>query len=221
MKLNLHLSILTTTVALLFVACGSANATTVITDANTSLDWIVLDQEGANDVNGTFGLTGTWERQVLGGNSFNGIGRRSVGGNGENTATWTFSNLEDGVYEVAGSWQTRGSEATNAPFAINGEAPILVNQRSNPTGPPTLLDLGGAGNPAINDIFFQVLSDEVVVDMGTLTVFLTNAADGRVLADAFAIRKVADLTTIPEPASATLALLGLGGMLMRRRRNVA
>lgn len=223
MKRTLHLTILTAALTF-FAVANSAQAVVIITDANTSLDWIVLDQEGMNDGDGNFvqfpDSNPPWERQVLGGNSFNGIGRRSAGGQGEATATWTYNNLEDGVYEVAGSWQTRGGEATNAPFSINGGDAILVNQRSNSSGGPTLADLGGAGG-GINDIFFETLSFDTIVDAGSLTVFLTNNADGRVLADAFAIRKVADLTGVPEPATATLALVGLGGLVMRRRRNAA
>lgn len=219
MKRNPCISIFAALLALLVMAGGAANATTVITDANTSLDWIVLNEEGDNDVNGTFGLVGTWERQVLGGNAFNGIARRSVSGDGSNTATWTFSNLEDGIYEVAANWQTRGSEATDSPYSINGGTPILLNQRSNPTGPPNLLELSNNAGNVFDVIGFQSIANDVIVDASTLTVLLTNDADGRVLADAIAIRKVANLVNVPEPATATLALLSLGGLVMRRRRN--
>lgn len=219
MKWQLKTLIAVVAVGLLATAPQSAQATVIVNDGNTGLDWIVQDEEGFFNADGNFAFVGTWERQVLGGNAFQGIGRRSNGGQGENTATWTFNNLDNGVYEVAASWQTRGAEATNSPFSINGDTPILVDQRSNPTGPPSLFDLGGAGNPSINEIFFETLSIDTEVDAGTLTVFLTNNADGRVLADAIAIRKVADLS-VPEPATAGLGLLALGGLVLRRRRNI-
>jgi hypothetical protein len=215
-------TIVLTLAALLMVLSLPAHvqAVAVITDLNTGLDWTVLNDEGMDDADGNVVRTGDWERQVLGGNAFNGIGYRAFG-TPTATNTWTYLGLPEGLYEVAASWQTRGNEATNAPFSINGNTPLLIDQRSNPTGPPNLLDQGGAGNPAINEIGYQLLSSNATVDgTGTLTVLLTtNDADGFVLADSIAIRQLP--AAIPEPSAlalSALAILSLGFVGWRRRR---
>ena len=106
---------------------------------------------------------------------------------------------------------------------FHGGPAILVNQRVAASGGPILKDtLGDAGG--ISDVPFQMLSSAIEVDgSGLLTVVLSNdtgTAVNRVSADAIAIRKVRDLggADVPEPATATLAMLGLGGLMMRRRR---
>ncbi len=118
-------------------------------------------------------------------------GQRVVGNEasvGQQSATWTFSDLPDGEYEVYVAWQpdpldlAGGSgAATNAQFAIGGAAAIdPVNQRIQPA---TLID----------GVYWQRLVIEenpetrFTANNGTLEVSLSNDADGNVYADAVRI----------------------------------
>ena len=131
-------------------------------------------------------------------------------GTGSDSATWSFINLTNGTYEVAVSWEGLSTNrATDSPFSINGGTAIDINQKLTPTGTPTL-------NDGSKDVLFQTLATDIIVTGGTLTVVLTDDADGFVIADAAAIR------LIPEPSTFALAALGLFGLVgTRRRRNRA
>jgi hypothetical protein len=48
------------------------------------------------------------------------------------TASWNFSNLPAGTYQVAATWSPAYNRATNAPYHINGGSAIRVNQRAHP-----------------------------------------------------------------------------------------
>ena len=45
-------------------------------------------------------------------------------------ATWTFMGLPAGQYRILATWARHVNRATNAPYAINGGTPILINQRT-------------------------------------------------------------------------------------------
>jgi hypothetical protein len=94
-------------------------------------------------------------------------------------ATWQFSGLASGQYQVAATWSTNVNRATNAPYSINGGAAVLVNQQQTP------------GSFNADGASWYTLG---VVDVtnGVLTVTLSNAGiNGMVIADAVRIVRVA------------------------------
>jgi hypothetical protein len=105
-----------------------------------------------------------------------------------NTASWTFTGLTPGVYRVSTTWFPHVNRATNAPFAINGGAPILVNQELPPA--PDVV----AGGTAFQDLNANYLESGSI-----LTVTLTDiGANENVIADAVQIERTGDLPTDPE-----------------------
>jgi PKD repeat protein len=76
---------------------------------------------------------------------------------------------------VAATWFANTNRATNAPYSIDGGAPILVNQQKAPSG----VSYSGAA--------WQVLNASYTAASSTLTVTLGNIANGFVIADAVMI----------------------------------
>lgn len=111
--------------------------------------------------------------------------RTSAAGNGSNTAIWTFSNLQPGRYRVSATWVTATNRATNASYRIYDGAvtdTLLGTIARNQQGAPNdIVDSGKA---------FEHLG--IVFTTGnTLTVRLTNAANGTVNADALRLELMA------------------------------
>ena len=110
-------------------------------------------------------------------------------GTGQHTATWTFDAVTPGLYRVSTSYRAFGNRATNAPFTIRDGAAFLttvpVNQQQ-------------AANSLVDDgIPFQDLGEFNIVS-GTLTVELSDNADGLVIADAVRIERLGDVVPGPE-----------------------
>jgi hypothetical protein len=105
----------------------------------------------------------------------------AASGTGNGTATWSFTGLTPGSYQVFTRWVPFTNRATNASYAVRDGATLLgsatVNQQIAPAGELsngiTWQSLG----------FFQTAS-------GNLAVQLSNAANGFVIADA--VRVVAN-----------------------------
>jgi Calx-beta domain/Dockerin type I domain/HYDIN/CFA65/VesB-like, Ig-like domain len=106
-------------------------------------------------------------------------------GSGNAAATWTFTALANGSYEVFTRWTAFVNRATNAPYAIiDGSAAlgaalgtVQVNQQAAPAG-----DFS-------DGVTWQSLGT-YSIGSNTLTVRLSNNANGLVIADA--VRIVAD-----------------------------
>jgi len=107
----------------------------------------------------------------------------SVGGSGA-TATWSFTGLAPGQYQIATTWFPDSNRAAAAPYSINGGTPILIDQTRSPS------DFGS------NKFHHQYapqpweILDTVTITGSTITVTLTDAgvpADRFVIADAVRI----------------------------------
>ena len=170
--------------------------------------WTIIDNSFANDAAGTFVLSNpdsAWGTATVEPNDWNNEFRWNAAGAGNDTATWTFLGLPNGIYEVAVSYGTpHGNRATDSPYTINGGSPILVNQETVAAGTPTLSD-------GVSNIPFDTISTNASVTTGTLTVVLSDDANEFVIADSVAVR------LIPEPSTGALMLLA-GALGLRRRR---
>ncbi|MBW1951209.1 MAG: right-handed parallel beta-helix repeat-containing protein, partial [Deltaproteobacteria bacterium] len=131
-----------------------------------------------------FVSTGPWTVRDTRG--FSSDDRFTEKGSGESTASWTFTGLTPGYYQVAVSWEAGDSSsyASNARFTVlEGDeirAEAAVNQRYEQYGPNDFEDSGA---------WWEILG-VVRVTGDTLVVELTNEADGRVIADAVRIQQV-------------------------------
>jgi PhoPQ-activated pathogenicity-related protein/predicted secreted protein len=110
-------------------------------------------------------------------------------GTGLDKATWTFDAVTPGQYRVSVSYRSFDNRASNAPFTIHDGAAFLttvsVNQQQ-------------AANSLIDDgIPFRDLGEFNIVS-GTLTVELTDAANGIVVADAVRIERLGNVIPGPE-----------------------
>jgi subtilisin family serine protease len=148
----------------------SVQATVVLPPAVTIID------------NGDAGFStgGTWSRWT--GQGYLNDVHESLAGTGADVATWTFTNLLPGVYRVSATWTTYTNRATNSPFTVlDGArtlATVTVNQR---VAPSEFLDSG---------VLWNDLGTTYQIESGTLTVRLTDAANGRVNADAIRIERL-------------------------------
>ena len=117
------------------------------------------------------------------------------------TATWTFSGLASGLYQVAADYVGASSNSASAPYTlIDGSASrgtVEVNQQVTPS------DFSDAG------VAWKTLASALVVNSGTLTVLLSNQ-NGQVSADAIRIEKVAD---IANPSAVLAVVSGSGAPL--------
>jgi hypothetical protein len=109
-------------------------------------------------------------------------------GSGAGEASWSFSNLEDGQYQVAATWYAKYNRATDAPYTItdvNGVvlATTSVNQK---IAPGEFSDSGANWDTLVT----------VNVTGGALVVTLNESPgnEGWVIADAVRIVRVGDLS---------------------------
>ena len=136
-----------------------------------------------------FGSTGGWAR-------YPGYGLwddllAAGSGFGSVIATWTFSVTPGSSYEVATTWLEYPNRATNAPYTIyDGETPIVIVPVNQKAAPNDFVDQD-------EDWGWEILG-EYLVTSNTLTVQLTDDANGVVIADAVRIRWVADSPSGPE-----------------------
>jgi len=121
-------------------------------------------------------------------------------GSGTSVAVWTFTGLRPGHYQVSTTWTARPNQAGNAQFSIlNGTqtvSPVTVNQQIAPS------DFRDAG------VAWRNLGRPVFLTGHTLTVRLTDRADGQVLADAVRIERVGFPGRIISPADKGFAVAG-------------
>ena len=124
---------------------------------------------------------GVWDDTSSG---YNGSARLVNGGDGSQSASWTFSDLEPGEYRVLVTWQQGNARATDAPFSVKDGQRILQTIAVDQTKQPLPHAVDANSN-------FESLGGYTITG-GTLVVELTNAANGQVVADAVRIERVDD-----------------------------
>ena len=120
--------------------------------------------------------TGTGWLSFTDPNAYNGNERYVAAGTGANTATWQATGLAAGTYDVEMTWTAYSNRATNATYQVFDGTTLLatvqVNQQVTPTGGLT-----------VNGMPFQSLG-HFTINSGTLTVVVSDNANGYVIADA-------------------------------------
>src|SRR5262249_54987117 len=121
------------------------------------------------------------------GQGFNNNVHFAASGTGSSVATWTFT-VTPGQYLVSATWSPHANRATNSPYSVlDGSTPlgtVPVNQQATPSDRTD----SGVGWKALGT--FNVTGT-------TLTVTLSNAANGYVIADGIRIEYKGGLPSGP------------------------
>jgi hypothetical protein len=127
-------------------------------------------------------------------------------GNGTKTATWTFNGLEAGAtYKVDVTWKTANGSASNAPFTVLDGTTVVGSRLLNQSVAPNDFTVGTT--------LWEGLGSYTIVG-NSLSVKLSNAANGTVLADAVRIYQVFPSYTPAAPLmAAATAPHPVGGTL--------
>jgi hypothetical protein len=118
--------------------------------------------------------TGGWT--IVTGPGQEGDYRYRAKGNGSAQATWSFTGLPPGSYQVQTTWTASSSNAKNAPYTIYNGATLLAQVPVNQQKPPSTTIYGSATIP------WQTLGNFTITG-NTLNVVLNNKANGNVIAD--------------------------------------
>jgi hypothetical protein len=203
------------------VAAGSADAALILDTDTDGTEWLLSISDSpsnsgtyeGNTVTATASRTGTWSRGVVGPPAY-GFIEYAVGGAGDPaaataTGSWTFSNLAAGQYDIVATFKARG--ASSVRYTVNG-VEVFVDQSSQPgagEGPTFTSDWNGGRTGTFN---FTTLSSALsVIEGGSVTITIDNSNTASTIS-----MDSVGITLVPEPGS--LALLGLGGLLIARRR---
>ncbi len=157
---------------------GTTPGKSVFTVAGTAFGPPSVRSVTAGDT--AFQTTGQWSALPRAG----GVSPSQVAasGTGANSATWTFTGLNPGQYQVAVTWTPGARQASNAGFTVfNGKVPftaVPVNQKQAPA------DFQDAGQG------WKVLGKAYRITGNTLSVTLTDRANGAVVADSVRIARV-------------------------------
>ena len=121
--------------------------------------------------------------------AYGGDERYCQAGTGQNTAQWTFANLDPTAqYQVYATWTASYNRATDAPYSISDSGNLLATVDMNQQFAPTDATIDGQG--------WQSLG-VYTASSGTLTVGLSDNANGVVVANAIRIVQVEPATTAP------------------------
>ena len=101
------------------------------------------------------------------------------------TSTWTFEVADPGLFRISATWRQHSNRASNAQFSINDDllSTVQIDQRVRPDISTGISEEGSI----FEDLgVFRILGN-------TITVTLSNLADGLVIADAIRIERAGDL----------------------------
>lgn len=202
------------------VVVGTADAALVLDTDTNGTEWLLQTSESAGSqtfegsvVTSTVDNTG-FSRGVVGQPAYGFIQYRVDGaGVGEAatvTGSWSFSNLAAGQYNVVTTFKSEG--ASSVRYTVNGSE-VFVDQSAQPGASegPTFATNYVGDRPF--DYNFTTIGSVTVAAGGSITVTIDNSNNAAVQRSAM---DTVGLAIVPEPSS--LALLGLGGLLIARRR---
>jgi len=157
-----------------------ADAVRIVEVASTSsTEPIVTD-----DSDSGYAETGSNWQTVTANSAYQGEYRSAVAGTGQNTASWAFSDLPAGRYNIYATWSAAQNLATNAPFTIYDNNNVVgtqqVNQQVAPSG-------------VTDDGQVWQLVGSYWIGNGEMRVELSDDANGAVAADAI---RITDPTTL-------------------------
>jgi tartrate-resistant acid phosphatase type 5 len=147
---------------------------------------LIIDDGGAG-----FTTAGPWK--VTTGQGFQGDFRTNNSGNGSRTATWTFTGLTAGQYRISATWVAAGNRATNAPFTVLTDGTTLGSLAVNQRLAANDFTDAGAG--------WKILGGPYTITGTSLTIRLTDKANGVVVADAVRLERVVTPTASPAAMS--------------------
>lgn len=135
-----------------------------------------------DDGTSTFSSSGNWKKLTASG--YSNDSQYAAAGSGA-LSTWTFTGLTPGQYRLAATWTGSALNATNAPFTVSSGNHELGTVRVNQQRSANTFLSDGAG--------WQNLGTFTITG-ATLTVKLSSAATGRVIADALRLERVYSTT---------------------------
>ena len=150
----------------------------------------VTDETIIDNTDLGYSETGDWATSTISG--FLGETRYHQPGTGEDSARWSFTDLENGYYRVEVAYSAYANRASNAPFTVTDgfgtPVTVRVDQRI------------GGGRELDHGVLWRSIGVHYMgANGGTLRVTLSDDADGIVSADAVRIVKVDELPPgIPE-----------------------
>jgi hypothetical protein len=174
----------------------SDNANEYVMADGVRIDPVDAGHQIIDDNNPGYSHTAGWI--VYEGGGYLGDTSYIAAGVGANVATYTFTGLTPGMYQVSANWVPHPNRATNAPFTIkDGATPVgtvLVNQELAPN------DFSDAG------AFWEGLGTFTITG-STLVVELSDNANEYVLADGVRIDQVSARSSelAADPSSAAQA----------------
>jgi hypothetical protein len=240
MKRNLNTSMITAAVALLLMMTGAANAAILSVDFN---DIVAPVGTGQHQAGFTPWDEGTgFSKLNVGGSGLDvtitgvpaqlgaGMYTRGAAVDGTN-AGFTYANLyNDWLFGTTLDFSISGLDADTAyeitwysydEYHQGGSTTFKAKDGSDTSGDTIeSLTIAASAAPTANDDL--AYTGTWTSTTGTLDLTASSAATNIVRVSGFEISAVSGGgggNAVPEPATATLAMLGLGGLMMRRRRN--
>lgn len=104
-------------------------------------------------------------------------------GTGSESAAWTFTGIEAGIYRVSTTWTEHENRASNAAYTITHGSTDLGTVRVNQERAPNHFSANGGA-------WFNLGGIYTLLNTGNLTVRLTDAANDFVIADAVRLEKL-------------------------------
>ena len=130
------------------------------------------------------------------------------------TMTLTFSNLPAGLYSWTSTHHDGGAGASDG--NLNGNADYTITDASGSNNVPNGIEISSQndGDP-VSTLSFNFTSDGSPV---SFSMIMDENQGGGGNNRLFALAGSIEITQIPEPSGVLLALVGLAGLVLRRRR---